>query len=59
VDTPALFVLEQFTGEKSIIDVSRDLVAKESWEKQRALGYVRGVFLWLVLAKLFVPKGKR
>jgi hypothetical protein len=57
-DSTARFVLEQFDGQRSILDASRSLIGQFGWEKQRALAYVRGVFLWLVLAKLFAPKGK-
>jgi len=58
-DSPAAFVLEQFNGERTIVDASRSLAVSAVWDKQRAFAYVRGVFLWLVLAKLYVPKGKR
>ena len=58
-NSPAYFVLEQFNGERTIVDTSRNLAEHTAWDKQRAFAYVRGVFLWLVLAKLFTPRGKR
>jgi hypothetical protein len=50
------FVQEQFDGGHRIVEVARSLAEETGWEKQRAFAYVRGVFLWLVLAKLYVPK---
>jgi hypothetical protein len=57
-DSPARFVMEQFDGQRSILDASRQWIERSGWEKQRALAYVRGVFLWLVLAKLYAPRGR-
>jgi hypothetical protein len=57
-DSAARFVLEQLDGQRSIVDASRSLAGQLGWEKQRAFAYVRGVFLWLVLAKLCAPKGR-
>ncbi len=57
-ESAARFVLEQFDGQRSIVDASRKLAGQLGWEKQRAFAYVRGVFLWLVLAKLCAPKGR-
>jgi hypothetical protein len=59
VDSPAFFVLEHFSGERAIVDISRDLAVVNSWDKQKAFAYVRGVFLWLALAKIVIPRGKR
>jgi hypothetical protein len=55
-DAPAMFVLEQFDGCQNIVDSVRNMAAHLQWDKQRAFAYVRGVFLWLVLAKLYVPR---
>lgn len=57
-DSAARFVQEQFDGQRSIVEASRNLAGQFGWEKQSAFAYVRGVFLWLVLAKLCAPKGK-
>jgi hypothetical protein len=55
-DSPACYVLQQFNSENSIVDASRKLTVRTDWDKQRAFAFVRGVFLWLVLAKLYIPK---
>jgi hypothetical protein len=54
--SPASYVLQQFNTENSIAAASRSLSTQIGWDKQRAFAYVRGVFLWLVLAKLYIPK---
>lgn len=59
VDSPAAFVLEQFDGEAMIIEAARRLASGLGWEKKRAFAYVRGVFLWLVLARLSVPGAEK
>jgi len=55
-DSPANYVLQQFSTENSIVAAGRNLAVHTQWDKQRAFAYVRGVFLWLALARLYVPK---
>ena len=58
-DSPAVFVLEELNGEATIVEAARRLVSELGWEKPRAFAYVRGVFLWLVLARLYMPKAAK
>ena len=56
MDSDAEFVLELLDGQRRIVDAAYSLSQHTGWEKGKAFAYVRGVFLWLVLAKLYVPK---
>lgn len=57
VDSPALSVFNQFNGQTLLGEVSRALAHEQGWEVDMAFAYVRGLFLWLVLAKVCAPKG--
>jgi hypothetical protein len=57
-DTPAVRVLRYFDGLHSIASTASMLAAETGWEKSLAFAYTRGVFLWLVMLKLVVPKEK-
>jgi hypothetical protein len=59
VNIPAYAALGLFDGEHTILEVGSVLAGQYSWKKHFAFDYTRGVFLWLVLAKLFVPKGPK
>jgi hypothetical protein len=56
VNSEAAFVLDKLDGNHRINDAARSLAEHSGWEKPKAFAYVRGVFLWMVLAKLYVPK---
>ena len=58
-DSQASYVLHQFNSKNNISDTSRNLALQAGWDKQKAFAYVRGVFLWLVLAKLFAPANQK
>jgi hypothetical protein len=58
-DSRASYVLQQFDSKKNISDASRSLAIQAGWDKQRAFAYVRGVFLWLVLARLYAPGNQK
>ena len=56
ISSEAKFVLELMDGNRRIVDLAYSMSQHTGWEKGKAFAYVRGVFLWLVLAKLYVPK---
>jgi hypothetical protein len=56
---PASFVIRQFNAGMCIVDAARNLARETGLDKQWAFAYVRGVFLWLVLARLYVPLNQR
>jgi hypothetical protein len=57
VDSPALMVFNKFDGMRLLGEVSRELAIEQGWKADHAFAYVRGLFLWLVLAGVCVPKG--
>jgi hypothetical protein len=54
--SPAEQVWGRADGTRSIADLSRQLARDQQWQKTHAFAYTRGVFLWLVQARLFIPK---
>lgn len=57
VDSPALSAFNQFNGMTLLGEVSRALAQEQGWDADQAFAYMRGLFLWLVLAEVCVPKG--
>jgi hypothetical protein len=57
--TPAVSVLHGFDGLNTIAFVGSSLALETGWTKEIAFAYTRGVFLWLVLARLVIPKDER
>ena len=57
IDSPALSAFNQFNGLTLLGEVSRELAKEKDWEDAHAFAYVRGLFLWLVLAGVCQPKG--
>lgn len=58
-DIQANFVLGLFDGKNTVRFASEVLAEQFGWDANLAFAYTRGVFLWLVVAKLFAPKGKK
>jgi hypothetical protein len=58
LDTPALAVYNRMNGQISLEANARCLVHETGWSAQRCLAYVRGLFLWLILARVCVPKDR-
>lgn len=56
-DSPALFAFNLFNGLTLLGEVAQQLSDEQSWEVPLAFAYVRGLFLWLVLAGVCVPRG--
>lgn len=54
--SPALAAFNQFNGLTLLGEVARNLAAAQGWEFDHAFAYVRGLFLWLVLAGVCQPK---
>jgi hypothetical protein len=57
VDSPALEAFNHFNGQTLLGEASRLLARQQGWEAEKAFAYVRGLFLWLVLAGVCQPKG--
>ena len=57
LESPALAVYNRFNGQTRLSDNARCLELETGWEAQRCFAYVRGLFLWLVLARVCAPKG--
>jgi hypothetical protein len=57
VDSPALEAFNYFNGQTLLGEVSRILTRQQGWDAEKAFAYVRGLFLWLVLAGVCQPKG--
>ncbi len=57
VGTPALKVFNLFNGFNTLDEACYQLLLETDWEIPRAFAYVRGVFLWLVLAGVCRPAG--
>ena len=58
-DSPAVAVLRLFERSLPLVDVARSLASQLSWDKQFSFAYTRGVFLWLVMTKLYVPQERK
>lgn len=56
---PASIVVRQFNSGMCIVNAARNLAQETKLDKQWAFAYVRGVFLWLVLARLYTPLNQR
>jgi hypothetical protein len=56
VDSPALPAFNQFNGQTLLGEVARSLAKDQNWDHAHAFAYVRGLFLWLVLAGVCQPK---
>jgi hypothetical protein len=56
LDTPALAVYNRMNGQISLEANARCLEHETGWSAQRCFAYVRGLFLWLILARVCVPK---
>lgn len=57
LDTPALRVFNLFNGLNTLDEISYQLLLENNWEIPRTFAYVRGFFLWLVLAGVCLPIG--
>jgi hypothetical protein len=57
LDSPALAAFNLFNGQTLLGEVSRQMAKDQGWEAAHAFAYVRGLFLWLVLAGICQPKG--
>jgi len=57
LDSPALAAFNLFNGQTLLGEVSRQMAKEQSWDDTHAFAYVRGLFLWLVLAGVCQPKG--
>lgn len=57
LDTPAEIIFKLFDGMTTLDEISEYLAHKTGWEGLRAFAYTRGLFLWLVLAGVCLPKG--
>lgn len=57
VDSPALLAFNQFNGQTLLGEAARQLAQQQAWEEAHAFAYVRGLFLWLVLAGVCLPRG--
>jgi hypothetical protein len=57
-EIPAASVFQRMDGACTLSRISGELSVEMSWEKNYALAYSRGVFLWLVLHRLVIPRDK-
>ena len=57
VESPSLFVFNQFDGQTPLGEAAACLAQETGWDLGRSCAYARGVFLWLVLAGVCLPKG--
>ncbi len=55
--SPAVSVFNRINGQICLDENAQNLVQETNWDATRAFAYVRGVFLWLVLAGVCIPKG--
>jgi len=53
---PALTVFNLFNGMDSIAGVSRQAAQQTGWTPEHSFAYVRGLFLYLVQARVCQPK---
>ena len=56
VNSPAMDIFNQFNGENTLLEISKNQAKRCSWDKSKCFAYVRGVFLTLVVAGLCTPK---
>jgi hypothetical protein len=56
---PAARVLGYFDGARTIASMAGDLALETGWEKDHAFAYIRGVFLWLVTARMAAPRDSK
>jgi hypothetical protein len=54
--TPAMAAFNRMNGEITLGENARSLGRETGWDDQRSFAYVRGLFLWLVLARVCFPK---
>jgi hypothetical protein len=54
---PILAVFNRLNGQTSLEANARSLEQETGWNAERSFAYVRGLFLWLVLARVCLPKG--
>lgn len=56
LDSPALFIFNQFNGEQTIAQICRKLVTEKSWAEEDAMACVRGMFFALCEKRICAPE---
>lgn len=55
LDSPARIAFNGMNGMTSIGEISTALASASGWDAGRSFSYVRGLFLWLVIARVCQP----
>ena len=55
-DSPALTAFNLMNGMTNLLEISDSLVRKMTWKHEDSFAYVRGLFLYTVLAGIVMPK---
>ena len=58
LQSPALQVFNLFNGLTRLDEAAAQLADKTGWDPERSFAYTRGLFLWLILNGICLPKNE-